>query len=216
MLKITIKVDDEHINRWFTKEGKPREDVIEGITQCMGFLLADKDSDDFNFSDNVDLYDLGLTISGRREDEVNSESDETVFCDICLDFDGVIHSYTSGWGDGAHVVADAPVEGAISAIWGYIASGLSVAIYSARSAQPGGIEAMKAWLATAEEEWKAPEPGSVMPKRVVYSDKSLVEHIQFPIHKPAAKVYYDDRGVRFDGNFLSPDELRALFTPWNK
>ena len=136
-----------------------------------------------------------------------------MFCDICLDFDGVIHSYTSGW-QGADVIPDAPVEGAIGALWGYIASGLSVAIFSARSAQPGGIEAIKAYLDAADEEWQAPEPGSPMPKRVVYSATSLVESIQFPDHKPAAKVYVDDRGFRFEGVFPSPDELRELFTPW--
>jgi hypothetical protein len=34
---------------------------------------------------------------------------------LCLDFDGVIHSYTRGW-SGANVVSDAPVKGAFDFI----------------------------------------------------------------------------------------------------
>ena len=34
---------------------------------------------------------------------------------ICLDFDGVIHSYTSGW-KGAAVIPDPPVPGALEFI----------------------------------------------------------------------------------------------------
>lgn len=58
---------------------------------------------------------------------------------LCLDFDGVIHSYVSGW-QGAAVIPDAPVDGALDFIANAV-SRFKVAIYSTRSHQPGGREA---------------------------------------------------------------------------
>ena len=52
---------------------------------------------------------------------------------LCLDFDGVLHSYTSGW-KGARVIPDPPVEGAID----FLSRALDdfrVAVYSSRSHQ---------------------------------------------------------------------------------
>ena len=63
---------------------------------------------------------------------------------LCLDFDGVIHSYTSGWG-GAGQVSDPPVEGAVD----FIISAMEhfeIHIFSSRSNQEGGIRAMQMWL----------------------------------------------------------------------
>lgn len=63
---------------------------------------------------------------------------------LCLDFDGVIHSYTSGW-KGADVIPDAPVADAMRFIWD-ATDHFRVAIYSSRSGQRGGIRAMRSWL----------------------------------------------------------------------
>lgn len=63
---------------------------------------------------------------------------------LCLDFDGVIHSYNSGW-KGAAVIPDPPVPGALQ----FIAEALEtfeVHIFSSRSHQWGGRRAMKRWL----------------------------------------------------------------------
>ena len=59
---------------------------------------------------------------------------------LCLDFDGVIHSYTSGW-KGADVIPDPPVDGALDFLERASAH-FDVQIFSSRSNQPGGIEAM--------------------------------------------------------------------------
>ena len=49
---------------------------------------------------------------------------------LCLDFDGVIHSYANGW-KGAHVIPDPPVPGAISFLLNAL-DPFNVAIFSSR------------------------------------------------------------------------------------
>lgn len=49
---------------------------------------------------------------------------------LCLDFDGVIHSYASGW-KGANVIHDPPVPGAIAFLREAVQS-FRVAIFSGR------------------------------------------------------------------------------------
>ena len=63
---------------------------------------------------------------------------------LCLDFDGVIHSYTSGW-KGARNIPDPPVPGALDFILAVQAQ-FQVVILSSRSHQWGGRRAMKRWL----------------------------------------------------------------------
>lgn len=64
---------------------------------------------------------------------------------LCLDFDGVLHSYTSGW-QGADVIPDPPVPGAIEFL-AEASKHFRIAIFSSRSHQEGGISAMQLWLA---------------------------------------------------------------------
>ena len=52
---------------------------------------------------------------------------------LVLDFDGVIHSYTSGW-KGADVIPDPPVDGAIAFMLGALLH-FDVVIFSSRSNQ---------------------------------------------------------------------------------
>ena len=59
---------------------------------------------------------------------------------LCLDFDGVIHGYQSGW-KGATVIPDPPVKGALQFILDAVEH-FTVAIHSSRSGQDGGIQAM--------------------------------------------------------------------------
>ena len=45
-------------------------------------------------------------------------------------------------------------------------------------------------------------------------DLILQDVIAFPDHKPAAKAYIDDRGIRFEGEWFDIETLRTLMTPW--
>lgn len=115
---------------------------------------------------------------------------------IVVDFDGVIHAYTSGW-KGATVIPDPPVAGAL--VWLAAASErFQLAIWSARSREKGGVEAMRDWL-TAHG----------LPAEVLAL-------IAFPRGgKPAAHVYLDDRGWCFEGVFPGLEALDA-FEPWHR
>jgi hypothetical protein len=116
---------------------------------------------------------------------------------LCIDFDGVIHSYTSGW-QGADVVADPPVEGAIEWLTMLVEDGgYEVNIYSSRSKQDDGIDTMMRWLLSNGM------AGDIIP------------HIQFPTKKPAAWITIDDRCICFNGTFPTKEEINN-FTPWNK
>lgn len=131
-----------------------------------------------------------------------------IFADICLDFDGVIHAYNTEW-QGATIIPDPPVEGAIEALYTYLDAGLTLAILSVRSALPGGIQAMREWLGKHDLEYRDQN-------KIPITVRTLNDQIIMPDHKPAAKIYIDDRGLRFEGTFPTPDELRTLYTPWNK
>ncbi len=123
---------------------------------------------------------------------------------IVFDFDGVIHSYTSGW-QGADVIPDFPVDGIKEFIDDLRNDGYEVVVVSARCHQKGGIDAIKNWLQTFE----------------INVDAVMAE-------KPPAKCYIDDRALCFNPNNKKPNEyiedylkntLRAQidnFEPWTK
>lgn len=121
---------------------------------------------------------------------------------LCLDFDGVVHSYASGW-KGADVIPDPPVDGAIAFMLGALRH-FDVAIFSSRSGQSGGIAAMTRWLKEhAGNTWHETPDGPGL------------EDIRFVTEKPAALVTLDDRAITFDGTWPSIETLRG-FKPWNK
>lgn len=121
---------------------------------------------------------------------------------LCLDFDGVIHSYTTPWSDAA-TISDGPVEGAI----GFMLAALQVfdvVIYSSRSKDAGGVDAMKAWLRKhADGAWYETPLGPG------------IESVRFAHEKPAAFLTIDDRAFCFQGVWPDVAQLRA-FKPWNK
>lgn len=110
---------------------------------------------------------------------------------ICFDFDGVIHSYTSGW-QGADVINDPLVDGIKEAIQ-EIRKDYRVAVHSARCSQAGGMEAIREYLA-----------------------KHDIEVDGVVNFKPPAILTVDDRVICFDGN---PNDLLIKikgFKVWNK
>ncbi len=124
---------------------------------------------------------------------------------LCLDFDGVLHSYVSGW-QGADVISDPPVKGAMEFINDAI-KGFHVHIFSSRSNQSGGKEAMQNWLNVPLEY----HFGTLGDSPIF----DIIAAIAWPTEKPAAMVTIDDRAITFTGEWPSVDELLA-FKPWNK
>lgn len=123
---------------------------------------------------------------------------------LCLDFDGVIHSYTSGW-QGADVVSDPPVPGAI-AFLREVVKHFRVAIFSSRSHQPGGGPAMRGWLSS---HIMREEPD------IINYDPPWFAAIEWPTEKPPALVTLDDRAITFTGEWPAIETLKN-FKPWNK
>lgn len=115
---------------------------------------------------------------------------------LTLDFDGVIHSYTSGW-KGVGQCPDPIVPGFdmwVLEAW----RSFDLNVYSARSVALEGRRAMAEYLR----------------KSGLNTDM-----FSFPTHKPAAHVSIDDRGLNFNGNWQDPMySVQALkaFKPWNK
>lgn len=95
---------------------------------------------------------------------------------ICLDFDGVIHSYRSGW-CGAEVIPDPPIHGTQEAI-ARLRKRYRVVVHSARCATDAGFEAVRAWLL-----------------------RHKVEVDDVCRFKPPAAIYVDDRAVPFRGDW---------------
>jgi hypothetical protein len=126
---------------------------------------------------------------------------------LCIDFDGVVHSYTSGW-KGETVIADPPVNGALA--WLYKATEFwDVQIYSSRSKNPDAVYEMTSWMRL----WSVKEFG---PNHTM-SYGGTNYPIKFVHEKPSAFLTIDDRAICFDGawNALDPQEL-LKFKPWNK
>lgn len=111
---------------------------------------------------------------------------------VVFDFDGVIHSYTSGW-QGVGVIPDPPVPGIKEAIDNIRAAGYEVVVVSTRCTSAEGRIALYHYL-----------------------KQHHIEVDDIRVEKPPAIVYIDDRAICFDGH---PETLLAKivnFVPWNK
>ena len=110
---------------------------------------------------------------------------------VVFDFDGVIHSYKSGW-RGANIIPDPPVPGIGKAIADIRDAGYEVVVVSTRCASLFGYTAIMAWL-----------------------DDNGIEVDAVKTEKPPAVAYIDDRAICFDGH---PEKLLdriKAFKPWN-
>lgn len=113
---------------------------------------------------------------------------------VVFDFDGVVHSYTSGW-KGANVIPDPPVNGIENALKDIHDAGYEVVIVSTRCSTQSGVDAINLWL--------------YKNNLAQYVDKVCKE-------KPPAIVYIDDRAICFDGDSSSLLEKIENFKPWYK
>lgn len=109
---------------------------------------------------------------------------------VVFDFDGVIHSYTSGW-KGEDVIPDPPVTGIKDSVQQIRNAGYEVVVVSTRCATSKGLEAVKTYLADNE----------------IAVDRVCKE-------KPPAIVYIDDRAICFDGKSDELLEKIEQFKPW--
>jgi hypothetical protein len=115
---------------------------------------------------------------------------------LCLDFDGVCHSYTSGW-QGADIILEPPVPG----MWEFLEDATAefeVHILSSRSHQTGGRDAMLGWFL----KWAATD-----------KQKEIASLLLFSTEKPPALVTLDDRALTFTGTWPKVSDLLA-FKPW--
>lgn len=136
---------------------------------------------------------------------------------LCLDFDGVINSYKSGWVR-SDFIPDPPVPGAFQFIYSALEH-FEVKIYSSRSSPNGdggdGVRAMRTYI----EYWARRELTNEEPE---YAANAVINAIAwnkeaFPLNKPSAFLTIDDRALRFTGMWPEFDPKDLLnFKPWNK
>ena len=121
---------------------------------------------------------------------------------LCLDFDGVCHSYRSGW-KGAAIIPDEYVPGLFEFLES-VKDDFDVQVLSSRSHQEGGREAMMLWFIEQRKLWRS--RGGMPPE-----DTPLT--LGFPTEKPPAVITLDDRGWLFEGQWPTLEQLKA-FKPW--
>jgi len=121
---------------------------------------------------------------------------------LCLDFDGVCHSYSSGW-KGLCDIPDPPVPGLFEFLE-RATEVFEIHIYSARSVRHDSRDAMKEWFIN---EWVEENGADPVPE--------YISRLVFPATKPPAFVSLDDRVLTFTGEWPDPSDLLA-FKAWSE
>ena len=151
--------------------------------------------------DTTVAYADKLALSGEPEKALDVLREKR--WTVAVDFDGVIHSYTSPWIN-AHTIPDPPVDGAIEWLHQMVQQ-FKVVIYSTRCKTWRGRRAMQRWLKE--------HAGGIWYEGPGYDG---LEDVTFSAGKPPALVYVDDRAYRFTGeNWPTAEEVHRL-RPWNK
>jgi hypothetical protein len=107
---------------------------------------------------------------------------------ICFDFDGVLHSFVTGW-VADDIIPDAPLLGVKEALEWFSENGFLILVFSCRSATRSGRLAMKEWMHEND---------------LPYDKICKV--------KPTARFYVDDHGF----NFKDWDSTTTFFENYNK
>lgn len=115
---------------------------------------------------------------------------------IAVDFDGVLHSYSSPWVD-QYTIPDPPNPGAIDFLR-ELSQHYRVVIFTTRAIDVLAVAHLGKWLI----------------KHGLESD--IVNKIEASNRKGDASLYIDDRAFRFEGRFPSMGEIEALADPWWK
>lgn len=127
---------------------------------------------------------------------------------LVIDFDGVLHSYVSGW-KGIDQIPDPPVPGFAEFLEGAVKV-FDVAVFSSRSAEFAGRTAMREWLAAQLAKYYE---ATMTTAAAVGRATDLRRKIAFPGQKPAAFISLDDRALTFNGVWPDIAALRR-FRPW--
>lgn len=109
---------------------------------------------------------------------------------VCFDFDGVIHSYKSGW-KGIDIIPDPPVDGIREVMQELKDDGYTVVILTTRAAEIPGKIAVCEWC-----------------------NKHGITYDLVTAVKPPSVVYVDDRGMKFEGNTTGLVEKIKGFHSW--
>lgn len=112
---------------------------------------------------------------------------------ICLDFDGVIHSYKSGWVS-YEIIPDPIVKGVREFIE-EAKKDYKICVFTTRAKTENGKLAVKGYL---------------------IKNGIDVSDIEITDTKPPAIAYIDDRAICFTGTFVGLLDKIKAFKPWNR
>jgi hypothetical protein len=141
---------------------------------------------------------IAYFITKHKQETIGMDQPKTkrYFKTISIDFDGVIHAYTSPFTTSTDI-HDGPVDGALQFIRDAFDRGYGIQIHTARANDSKCEAAIVDWLHKHGLE-------------VHYIDNIIISQL-----KKGAVVYIDDRGFRFEGQFPTFDQIEA-FQQWNK
>ncbi len=145
---------------------------------------------------------------------------------IAIDFDGVLHSYASGWT--GQIPFDPPVDGAQNFCEQLLMEGYHVVIFTARVHPELGVGNIQRFISYSEKTrdgWNPlPDRGPVLAEEGI---RDWLQHWNFPegmlqceiTHKKEhADLFIDDRAYRFDGSFVAAleyiEKINPALTSW--